>query len=113
VVEGLDLTVMDQNGERDAGLCSGGEQQTLQIALRIALNTWITELRGSAHFETLVIDEAGNNTDDEATKRLFEQVAKVSDRFGNVCLITPKAEAARLVPNRVYIERRGVVVNVR
>jgi len=112
IVEALDLTVIDQNGERDAGLCSGGEQQTLQIALRIALNIWVSELRGANHFETLIIDEAGNNTDDDATRRLFEQVSRVANRFGNVGLITPKTEAASLIPQRLYVSRRGLLVEV-
>jgi DNA repair exonuclease SbcCD ATPase subunit len=112
IAEGFSIVVRDEKGERDVSLCSGGETQILQAANRIGLALWLSQLRG-VPCETLIFDEAANNIDDEGTEAFVRAIQRVAHRFALIVLITPKAEMARLVPQRIELEPqlRGVKVS--
>jgi len=105
ITEELAIYVIDERGnERDAATCSGGETQILQAANRIGLCLWLSELRGLSP-RTIIIDEAGNNTDDETTDSYIAAIEAVSNRFDLVLLVTPKALMAKALHKRIELER--------
>lgn len=111
VGEDLYILIRDERGERDASTASGGERQLLMAANRIALAIWLGSARGEMP-RTLIFDEAGNNTDDEATTAFLEELGRVSDRFDSILLITPKSAVAEAVRSRIEMKPRFGGVDV-
>jgi exonuclease SbcC len=104
---------MDEVGDRDYGLLSGGEAFRVNFALRIALSKLLAR-RAGARLETLVIDEGFGTQDGKGREKLVEVIDAVKDDFRRILVITHIEELKDAFPVRIEVfkDRDGSHVTI-
>jgi len=84
--ETLDIVVSDRDGERPYETYSGGEQERINICLRIALALLLADRRG-AESRLLAVDEL-EYLDLLGQEQLVAVIGAVADRFDRVIVVS-------------------------
>ena len=102
--ETLDITIVDNAGERPYENYSGGEQFRVNFALRLALSQVLAK-RSGARLQTLVIDEGFGSQDPAGRQRLVEAINTIQDDFARILVITHIDELKDAFPNRIEVSK--------
>jgi exonuclease SbcC len=84
-------------------IISGGEEDILNLALRLAISEMITERAGQP-FSLLVLDEVFGALDDTRRDNVVTLLANLKNRFDQIILITHVESIHDMVDNCVWIE---------
>jgi DNA repair exonuclease SbcCD ATPase subunit len=102
--EKFSIDVRNQHGAGQFAGNSGGEQQKVNLAISLAINTLIrTVSEGSIN--TIFLDECFENLDDGSSERVMELVSGIE--VPNVFLITHRQGVKDLVPSVLTVEKKG------
>jgi exonuclease SbcC len=83
--EDYTATVLDDGAPQD--VISGGEEDVINLALRLAISQMIAELAGQP-LSLLILDEIFGSLDDERRNAVIELLRSLADRFSQVILVT-------------------------
>jgi exonuclease SbcC len=90
------------DGELKA-VISGGEEDILNLALRLSISGMITERAGQP-FSLLVLDEVFGSLDDSRRDNVVALLASLRNRFDQIILITHIESIHDMVDNCVWVE---------
>ncbi|MBX7138715.1 MAG: SMC family ATPase [Oligoflexia bacterium] len=94
-------TVMDEVGPRP--IISGGEEDILNLCVRLALSQMLTERAGHA-MSLLVLDEVFGSLDEGRRANVLALLERLGTRFEQIILITHLDDLKEAVRHLVYIE---------
>ena len=111
--ETLQIDIMDELGQRNYEMFSGGEAFRINFALRIALSKLLAR-RAGAHLQTLFIDEGFGTQDNEGRDRLIEAINAIKDDFDMILVITHIEELKDAFPVHIHIQKtaQGSIVEI-
>ena len=111
--ETLQIDIMDELGQRNYEMFSGGEAFRINFALRIALSKLLAR-RAGAHLQTLFIDEGFGTQDSEGRDRLIEAINAIKDDFDMILVITHIEDLKDAFPVHIHVQKtaQGSVVEV-
>jgi exonuclease SbcC len=102
LVDGLEIVVTDQAGERSLACYSGGQRFQVHLAIRIALAK-LQARRAGAGIETFCVDEGFGSQSAEALAGVLQALRAVQDEFP-LLLVISHVEAMRDVfPTRIEV----------
>jgi exonuclease SbcC len=83
--EDYSATVLDDGAPQE--VISGGEEDVINLALRLAISQMIAELAGQP-LSLLILDEIFGSLDEERRSAVIELLRSLADRFSQVILVT-------------------------
>lgn len=98
--EVIDILVDDGYGLRDIKTYSGGEKQLLKTITRIAFATLQAERSGKG-LKVLILDEATGAMDPELAEQFVQMLARLSDAFNQVFVVSHNDYVLTTLPNRI------------
>ncbi len=108
--EDYSATVMDDGDPKE--VISGGEEDIVNLALRLAISQMIAERAGQP-LSLLILDEIFGSLDDVRRVAVTDLLQALTDRFPQVILVTHVEMEGRAFDRKVivaYDEKRGVSV---
>jgi exonuclease SbcC len=84
-------------------IISGGEEDVLNLALRLAISEMITERAGQS-FSLLILDEVFGSLDDNRRDNVVTLLSNLRNRFEQIILITHIESIHDVVDNCVWVE---------
>lgn len=85
--ETLDIKIVDEQGNRDYEMFSGGEAFRINFAIRIALSKLLAK-RSGAKLQLLVIDEGFGTQDDIGQEYIIDAINSIKNDFKKILIIT-------------------------
>jgi exonuclease SbcC len=110
--EEFNLLVRDQDNEFSVDRYSGGEQDDIAVALRIALSRYLAELHGISDSTLLIFDEIFGSQDEERRANLLNALRSQEARFPQIILISHIAEIQGEFENTLLVQGQGPVSTV-
>lgn len=104
IAECFGILVRSVEGEDDAIAYSGGAQQKIRLALRLACIQWIGELRGRMP-EELWSDESFENLDADNVARVIGLLKGLSDTYSRIITVTHNPLIVNQLPGRIRVTR--------
>lgn len=98
----FEATVMDESAAKV--VISGGEQDVVALALRLALSELIQELNGRP-MTLLVLDEIFGSLDVERRQSVLEKLASLKGRFRQILVISHIEEINLVADHAIYLKR--------
>jgi exonuclease SbcC len=111
--EDFNLLVRDQEREYAVDRFSGGEQDDIAVALRIALSRYLAELHQVHESTLLIFDEIFGSQDEERRANLLTALRSQESRFPQIILISHIAEIQGEFENTLLVQGNGPVSMVR
>ncbi len=102
--EDFNLLVRDIDNDYPIDRFSGGEQDDIAVALRIALSRYLAELHGVHESTFLIFDEIFGSQDEERRNNLLTALRTQESRFPQILLISHIAEMQGEFANTLVIE---------
>jgi DNA repair exonuclease SbcCD ATPase subunit len=102
--DGFDLLVHDLGGDYPVSRFSGGEQDDVAIALRIALSRYIAGMHELHDSTFLIFDEIFGSQDEERRGNLFRALRTLEPHFPQIFLISHVAEVQGEFGNTLLVE---------
>jgi DNA repair protein SbcC/Rad50 len=102
--EDFNLLVRDVDNDYAIDRFSGGEQDDIAVALRIALSRYLAELHQVHESTFLIFDEIFGSQDDERRNNLLTALRTQESRFPQILLISHIAEMQGEFANTLVIE---------
>ncbi len=102
--EDFNLLVRDIDNDYPIERFSGGEQDDIAVALRIALSRYLAELHGVHESTFLIFDEIFGSQDEERRNNLLTALRTQESRFPQILLISHIAEMQGEFANTLLIE---------
>ncbi len=100
----FNLLVRDVDNDYPIDRFSGGEQDDIAVALRIALSRYLAELHGVQGSTFLIFDEIFGSQDEERRTNLLTALRTQESRFPQILLISHIAEMQGEFANTLVIE---------
>jgi exonuclease SbcC len=100
----FNLLVRDIDNDYPIDRFSGGEQDDIAVALRIALSRYLAELHGVHESTFLIFDEIFGSQDEERRNNLLTALRTQESRFPQILLISHIAEMQGEFANTLVIE---------
>jgi exonuclease SbcC len=100
----FNLLVRDIDNDYPIERFSGGEQDDIAVALRIALSRYLAELHGVHESTFLIFDEIFGSQDEERRNNLLTALRTQESRFPQILLISHIAEMQGEFANTLLIE---------
>jgi exonuclease SbcC len=100
----FNLLVRDVDNDYPIDRFSGGEQDDIAVALRIALSRYLAELHGVHESTFLIFDEIFGSQDEERRTSLLTALRTQESRFPQILLISHIAEMQGEFANTLLIE---------
>jgi exonuclease SbcC len=111
--EDFNLLVRDVDDDYAIGRFSGGEQDDIAVALRIALSRYLAELHQVHESTFLIFDEIFGSQDEERRNNLLVALRTQESRFPQILLISHIAEIQGEFENTLVVEMGGQSSRVR
>jgi DNA repair protein SbcC/Rad50 len=102
--EDFNLLVRDIDNDYPIERFSGGEQDDIAVALRIALSRYLAELHGVHESTFLIFDEIFGSQDEERRTNLLTALRTQESRFPQILLISHIAEMQGEFANTLVVE---------
>ncbi|MDD1654715.1 MAG: SMC family ATPase [Methanomicrobiales archaeon] len=102
--DGFDLLVHDLGGDYPVSRFSGGEQDDVAIALRIALSRYIAGMHELHDSTFLIFDEIFGSQDEERRGNIFRALRTLESHFPQIFLISHVAEVQGEFGNTLLVE---------
>jgi exonuclease SbcC len=102
--EDFNLLVRDVDEDYPIDRFSGGEQDDIAVALRIALSRYLAELHNVHESTVLIFDEIFGSQDEERRGNLLTALRTQESRFPQILLISHIAEMQGEFANTLVIE---------
>ncbi len=102
--EDFNLLVRDIDNDYPIERFSGGEQDDIAVALRIALSRYLAELHGVHESTFLIFDEIFGSQDEERRNNLLTALRTQESRFPQILLISHIAEMQGEFANTMVVE---------
>jgi len=102
--EDFNLLVRDIDNDYSIDRFSGGEQDDIAVALRIALSRYLSELHNVHESTILIFDEIFGSQDEERRNNLLTALRTQESRFPQILLISHIAEMQGEFANTLAIE---------
>jgi DNA repair exonuclease SbcCD ATPase subunit len=102
--DGFDLLVHDLGGDYPVSRFSGGEQDDVAIALRIALSRYIAGMHELHDSTFLIFDEIFGSQDEERRGNIFRALRTLEPHFPQIFLISHVAEVQGEFGNTLMVE---------
>jgi len=102
--EDFNLLVRDVDEDYAIDRFSGGEQDDIAVALRIALSRYLAELHQVHESTFLIFDEIFGSQDEERRSNLLTALRTQESRFPQILLISHIAEMQGEFANTLVIE---------
>jgi exonuclease SbcC len=102
--EDFNLLVRDIDNDYPIERFSGGEQDDIAVALRIALSRYLAELHGVHESTFLIFDEIFGSQDEERRNNLLTALRTQESRFPQIILISHIAEMQGEFANTMVVE---------
>jgi DNA repair protein SbcC/Rad50 len=102
--EDFNLLVRDIDNDYPIERFSGGEQDDIAVALRIALSRYLAELHGVHESTFLIFDEIFGSQDEERRNNLLTALRTQESRFPQILLISHIAEMQGEFANTLIVE---------
>jgi DNA repair protein SbcC/Rad50 len=102
--EDFNLLVRDVDNDYPIDRFSGGEQDDIAVALRIALSRYLAELHQVHESTVLIFDEIFGSQDEERRSNLLTALRTQESRFPQILLISHIAEMQGEFENTLVIE---------
>jgi exonuclease SbcC len=102
--EDFNLLVRDIDDDYAIDRFSGGEQDDIAVALRIALSRYLAELHGVHESTVLIFDEIFGSQDEERRANLLTALRSQESRFPQIILISHIAEIQGEFANTLMVE---------
>jgi exonuclease SbcC len=102
--DGFDLLVHDMGGDYPVSRFSGGEQDDVAIALRIALSRYIAGMHELHDSTFLIFDEIFGSQDEERRGNIFRALRTLEPHFPQIFLISHVAEVQGEFGNTLLVE---------
>jgi len=100
----FNLLVRDIDNDYPIDRFSGGEQDDIAVALRIALSRYLAELHGVHESTFLIFDEIFGSQDEERRSNLLTALRTQESRFPQILLISHIAEMQGEFANTLVVE---------
>ena len=100
----FNLLVRDVDNDYPIERFSGGEQDDIAVALRIALSRYLAELHGVHESTFLIFDEIFGSQDEERRNNLLTALRTQESRFPQILLISHIAEMQGEFANTLVVE---------
>ncbi len=98
------LLVHDLGGDFPAGRFSGGEQDDIAVAFRIALSRYLAEMHGIPDATFLIFDEIFGSQDEERRSNLFRALRTQEAHFPQIFLISHIPDVQGEFSNLLVVE---------
>ena len=102
--EDFNLLVRDVDDDYAIDRFSGGEQDDIAVALRIALSRYLAELHQVHESTVLIFDEIFGSQDEERRNNLLTALRTQESRFPQILLISHIAEMQAEFENTLVVE---------
>lgn len=110
--EDFNLLVRENDREYTVDRFSGGEQDDIAVALRIALSRYLAELHQVHESTLLIFDEIFGSQDEERRANLLTALRSQESRFPQILLISHIAEIQGEFANTLIVQGNGPVSTV-
>jgi exonuclease SbcC len=111
--EDFNLLVRENDREYTVDRFSGGEQDDIAVALRIALSRYLAELHQVHESTLLILDEIFGSQDEERRANLLTALRSQESRFPQIILISHIAEIQGEFENTLIVQGNGPISTVR
>ena len=111
--EDFNLLVRENDREYTVDRFSGGEQDDIAVALRIALSRYLAELHNVHESTLLIFDEIFGSQDEERRANLLTALRSQESRFPQIILISHIAEIQGEFENTLLVQGNGPVSTVK
>ena len=111
--EDFNLLVRENDREYTVDRFSGGEQDDIAVALRIALSRYLAELHNVHESTPLIFDEIFGSQDEERRANLLTAFRSQESRFPQIILISHIAEIQGEFENTLLVQGNGPVSTVK
>jgi len=111
--EDFNLLVRENDREYTVDRFSGGEQDDIAVALRIALSRYLAELHHVHESTLLIFDEIFGSQDEERRANLLTALRSQESRFPQILLISHIAEIQGEFENTLLVQGNGPVSTVK
>lgn len=105
--ESYNLFLYDQNQKFELNRFSGGEQDLLNLCLRVAISQVIAQRSGRPALQAIVLDEIFGSQDDERKTLLLATLQHLSGYFRQIFLITHEDSIKENLPVVFEVEMEG------
>jgi exonuclease SbcC len=105
--EDFNLLVRDVDDDYPIDRFSGGEQDDIAVALRIALSRYLAELHNVHESTFLIFDEIFGSQDEERRNNLLTALRTQESRFPQILLISHIADIQGEFANTLMVEMGG------
>ena len=102
--EDFNLLIRDIDNDYPIERFSGGEQDDIAVALRIALSRYLADLHGVHESTFLIFDEIFGSQDEERRNNLLTALRTQESRFPQILLISHIAEMQGEFANTLVVE---------
>jgi len=102
--EDFNLVVRDLDADYPVDRFSGGEQDDIAVALRIALSRYLAELHQVHESTFLIFDEIFGSQDEERRNNLLSTLRTQESRFPQIILISHIPEIQGEFANTLVVE---------
>ena len=110
--EDFNLLVRENDKEYTVDRFSGGEQDDIAVALRIALSRYLAELHQVHESTLLIFDEIFGSQDEERRNNLLTALRSQESRFPQIILISHIAEIQGEFSHALIVQGNGPVSTV-
>jgi len=111
--EDFNLLVRENDREYTVDRFSGGEQDDIAVALRIALSRYLAELHQVHESTLLIFDEIFGSQDEERRANLLTALRSQESRFPQILLISHISEIQGEFQNTLLVQGNGPVSTVK
>lgn len=106
LAETLEIIVRDVFGERPYECYSGGEKARINLAVRIGLSKLLAN-RAGARLETLVVDEAYGEVDQEGVAQLVECLPVLTKEFPLLLFVSHDEAFKNALSQQIIVHKNG------
>ena len=100
--ETLDIQIIDEQGNRDYEMFSGGEAFRINFAIRIALSKLLAQ-RSGAKLQLLVIDEGFGTQDSIGQEYIIDAINSIKNDFKKILIITHIQSLKDMFQSRIEV----------
>jgi exonuclease SbcC len=111
--EDFNLLVRENDREYTVDRFSGGEQDDIAVALRIALSRYLAELHQVHESTLLIFDEIFGSQDEERRNNLLTALRSQETRFPQIILISHISEIQGEFANTLLVQGNGPVSTIK
>ncbi len=104
--EDYNISVYDNNLAFAVNRFSGGEQDLINLCLRIAISRVVAERCGGRPINFIVLDEVFGSQDEERKQTLLEALAQLSSQFRQIFIITHVESIKETLPVILHVRQQ-------